>query len=248
MISSRLSKNIRKHENDYNIAHSKLQLVLTNGSARSPSSSTILFSSNYQRQDWLDMIDKSKQDFIQRNSAVLPTAAHQRLTDALIQKRLDLVKLSSQESISSDMPSTLRSSPNNTQTKTSSTPFTGTLQITIHSIQGSALCNPVRQSQTLPVMSSSQLHMQKNFQFFVEVEIDSYNTFYPCAKTSKQGLQQQQSQQDCARFKDEVEPSRFLLLLCLHTAAVLSGLSNRIGIRFGVSPSRLSSRYIDIRE
>lgn len=203
-ISSRLSKNIRKQENEYNLAQSKLQLILTNKGTRIPTEWKILFSSNYQRQDWLDMIDKSKQDFDQRTSATLSSNLHPRLNDSLIQKRLDLVKLSSQESISADLSSVPRSSPNNTQIKTNVTPVTGTLQITIQSIQGPALCNPVRQSQTLPVMPSSHFHMQNNFQFFIEIEIDSYNTFYPCAKTSKQNLQQQQNQQDFVKFKDEV--------------------------------------------
>jgi hypothetical protein len=169
--------------------------------SRSSLSSIILFSSNYQRQDWIDLIDKTKQDLIQRSAATLTPANQQRLTDSLIQKRLDLVKPLSYDTISTDLPSTIRSSPQNTQTKSSSRTYSGTLQITIHSIHGSALCNPIRQNQTLPSMSSAAvLYPSTNFQFYVAVEIDSYNTFYPYAQTVKQTMQQQ----ELVEFKREV--------------------------------------------
>jgi len=48
-------------------------------------------------------------------------------------------------------------------------------------------------------MSSTQ-QMQKNYQFYVAVEIDSYNTFYPYAQTAKQMTQQHES----VEFKGEV--------------------------------------------
>ena len=49
-------------------------------------------------------------------------------------------------------------------------------------------------------MSSTQQQIQKNCQFYVAVEIDSYNTFYPYAKTSKQFMQQNET----VEFKGEV--------------------------------------------
>jgi len=48
-------------------------------------------------------------------------------------------------------------------------------------------------------MSSTQ-QIQKNYQFYVAVEIDSYNTFYPYAQTAKQITQQHAS----VEFKGEV--------------------------------------------
>jgi hypothetical protein len=50
-------------------------------------------------------------------------------------------------------------------------------------------------------MSSTQQQIQKNCQFYVAVEIDSYNTFYPYAKTSKQVMQQNET----VEFKGEVK-------------------------------------------
>jgi len=80
--------------------------------------------------------------------------------------------------------------------KTSKT-YSGTLHITIHSIHGSSLLNPIRQQQTLPLLTTST---SNNYQFYVAVEIDSYNTFYPYAQTAKQSMQQQES----VEFKGEV--------------------------------------------
>ena len=160
----------------------------------------MLFSSNYQRQDWIDFIEKTQQDHVQRTSEPLETTSQQRLTDSLIQKRLDLVKPFSCDLVSSDLPSAIRTSPENTQLNSPKKAYSGTLHITIHSIHGSILCNPVRQYQTLPLMSSPSPQQQKNYQFFVAVEIDSYNTFYPYAQTAKQKMQHS----DSVEFKDEV--------------------------------------------
>lgn len=49
-------------------------------------------------------------------------------------------------------------------------------------------------------MSSTQQNIQKNYQFYVAVEIDSYNTFYPYAQTSRQYMQQHET----VEFKGEV--------------------------------------------
>ncbi|CAF0837740.1 unnamed protein product [Adineta steineri] len=193
-ITTRLSKNIRRQESEFHLAQSKLQLILSNSCRSSAPPSIILFSSAYQRQDWIDLIDKTKQDLIQRSSANLNQANHpQRLNDSIIQKRLDFIKPNSHETNLNELPSTI-------QTATPSKTYSGTLCITIHSIHGTALYNPIRQYQTLPLMSSPQQQMEKNFQFYVAVEIDSYNTFYPYAKTAKQIMQQQ----DTVEFKGEV--------------------------------------------
>ncbi|UJR25604.1 hypothetical protein I4U23_006948 [Adineta vaga] len=191
--ATRLSKNIRKQENEFQLAQSKLQLVLSNSSRST--SSIILFSSAYQRQDWIDLIDRTKQDLIQRNSAIMQQTNQQtsRLNDSIIQKRLDLIKPNLHDTNSNESSSTI-------QTLTTSKTYSGTLCITIHSILGSALYNPGRQYQTLPLTSSTQQQMQKNYQFYVAVEIDSYNTFYPHAQTSKQIMQQNES----VEFKGEV--------------------------------------------
>ncbi len=192
-MSSRLTKNLRKHESDFNLIQSKLQLILSNTS-RSSISSIILFSSAYQRQDWIESIDKTKQELFQRSAAVLNQANHQqRLNDSIIQKRLDFIKPNSHETNSSDLPIT-------NQTMSPPKTYSGTLSITIHSIHGPALHNPIRQYQTLPMMSSTQQQIQKNYQFYVAVEIDSYNTFYPYAQTSKQTIQQH----EMVEFKGEV--------------------------------------------
>ncbi|CAF1103919.1 unnamed protein product [Rotaria sordida] len=181
VLASRLSKNIRKQENEFNLVQSKLQLILSNH--RLSTSATILFSSAYQLQDWVDLIDRTKQELIQRSSAILNESNHhQRLNDSIIQKRLDLIKPNLHES------NTNETIPN-IQIITPSKTYSGTLCITIHSIQGSALYNPTRQYQTLPMMSSVQQQIQKNYQFYVAIEIDSYNTFYPHAKTEKQIMQ-----------------------------------------------------------
>ncbi|CAF0970487.1 unnamed protein product [Adineta steineri] len=186
-VASRLSKNIRRQENEYNLSQSKLQLILSNSS--SSISSVILFSSAYQRQDWLDLIDKTKQELVQRSSTLTDpvNTHHQRLTENLIQKRLDLIKANSQDFASYE-PSSISK-----QSKT----YSGTLHITIHSIHGSALSNPVRQQPTLPILTSST---DNNYQFYVAVEIDSYNTFFPYAQTAKRSMQQHES----VEFKGEV--------------------------------------------
>jgi len=152
-------------------------------------SSVILFSSAYQRQDWIDLIDKTKQELIQRSSTLLNpvNTHHQRLTESLIQKRLDLIKATLQEFNSYESSSI--SKPSKT--------YSGTLHITIHSIHGSALYNPIRQQQTLPKLTTST---ENNYQFYVAVEIDSYNTFFPYAQTAKRAMQQQES----VEFKGEV--------------------------------------------
>jgi len=192
-MSSRVTKNLRKHEIDFNLAQSNLQLILSNPS-RSTSSSIILFSSAYQRQDWIELIDKTKQDLIQRGSAsLMNTNQPQRLNDSLIQKRLDFIKPNPHETNPNDSQTTIQTLP------TAKT-YSGTLSITIHSINGPALFNPLRQYHTLPLTSSTQQQLQKNYRFYVAVEIDSYNTFYPYAQTSKQPMQQQ----DMVEFKGEV--------------------------------------------
>jgi hypothetical protein len=150
--------------------------------------------------DWIDLIDKTKQELIDRTSGTLKQPnQQQRLNDSIIQKRLDLIKPNLHETNSNDLPST-------SQTISTAKTYSGTLSITIHSIHGPALYNPIRQYQTLPIMSSTQQQTQKNYQFYVAVEIDSYNTFYPYAQTSKQYMQQP----DIVEFKREVlEKFRF---------------------------------------
>ena len=171
-----MAKNIRKQEHEYNLAQSKLELILSNSHSRV--SSIILFSSAYQRQDWLDLIEKTKNEIVQRSSALRNPVDthHQRLTESLIQKRLDLIKPNLQESNPQDLSTIPK------QSKT----YLGTLHITIHSIHGSALYDPLRQ--------------ENHFQYYVAVEIDSYNTFYPYAQTAKQPMQQQ----DTVEFRGEV--------------------------------------------
>lgn len=189
VASARLSKNIRKHENEYNLAQSKLQLILSNSPlSRSSISFVILFSSAYQLQDWIDSLDKAKKDLIERSSTLLDPVHthHQRLTESLILKRLDLIKPNLQEINGYDSSSVPKPS------KT----YSGTLNITIHSIHGSALYNPIQQ-QTLSKLTSAA---QNNYQFFVAVEIDSYNTFYPYAQTAKQFMRQS----ELVEFKGEV--------------------------------------------
>ncbi|CAF4021539.1 unnamed protein product, partial [Rotaria magnacalcarata] len=193
VLASRLSKNIRKHESELNLAQSKIQLILSSSSGAFPSS-TILFSSAYQLQDWVDMIDRTKQELIQRSSAVLNQTNNQlRLADSIIQKRLDLIKPNLYESNSIESSSTI-------QTISPCKTYSGTLCITIHSMHGPALYNPTRQYQTLPAMSSMQQQLQKHFQFYVAVEIDSYNTFNTHAKTRTQKM----IQPELVEFKEEV--------------------------------------------
>jgi len=50
------------------------------------------------------------------------------------------------------------------------------------------------------MMSSTQQQIQKYYQFYVAVEIDSYNTFQHCAQTSRQIMQQHET----VEFKEEV--------------------------------------------
>ena len=171
-----MAKNIRKQEHEYNLSQSKLELNLSNSLLRV--SSTILFSSAYQRQDWIDLIEKTKGEIVQRSSSLSNpvNTHHQRLTESLIQKRLDLIKPILQEMNAHELSSIPKPS------KT----YSGTLHITIHSVQGSALYDPLRQ--------------QNHFEYYVAVEIDSYNTFYPYAQTSKQPMQQQ----DSVEFRGEV--------------------------------------------
>ncbi|CAF4466605.1 unnamed protein product, partial [Rotaria sp. Silwood2] len=134
-------------------------------------------------------IDKTKQELVERSSTLLDpvNTHHQRLTESLILKRLDLVKPNIQECNSYDSSSIPKPS------KT----YSGTLHITIHSIHGSALYNSIQQQQKLSTLTSTT---QNNYQFYVAVEIDSYNTFYPCAQTAKQSKQQQET----VEFKGEV--------------------------------------------
>jgi hypothetical protein len=118
----------------------------------------------------------------------------------LIQKRLDLVKPNLQEINSHESPSIPKPS------KT----YSGTLHITIHSVHGSALYNPIRQ--------------QNDLQFYVAVEIDSYNTFYPYAQTAKQSMQQQDSVEFRGEvFQVELEHSLAFRLLIYRMDTVTSG-------------------------
>jgi hypothetical protein len=110
-----------------------------------------------------------------------------------------LIKPNLHETNSNELPSTIQTVPT---TKT----YSGTLGITIYSIQGSALINPIRQYQTLPLMSTTQQQIQKHCQFYVAVEIDSYNTFYPYAKTARQIMQQNET----VEFKGEVNLLRYI--------------------------------------
>jgi hypothetical protein len=171
--SSSDDNTIRKPKNKSNIPHSNLRLSLSNSS--SSISSVFLFSSAYQLQDWFDLIHKTKQEIIQRSSvSSYPVQTHyQRLTESLIKNRLEHVKPNSDESSS---------------ITTSSKTYSGRLDITIHSIHGSVLLNPIRRQQ------------QTNYQVYVAIEIDRYNTFYPYGQTAKESMQQQES----VEFKDEV--------------------------------------------
>ena len=198
---SRLSKSIRKHENEFYLAQSKLQLVLS--SPRTTTPSIILFSSEYQLQDWIDLIGRAKQELIQRSAAMLnPANHHQRLNDSIIQKRLDFVKPNLHETNSNELAS-------NIQSTTPIRNYSGTLRIIIYSVSGPALYNPIRQYQTLPLMSSTLQQVQKNYQFYVTVEIDSYNTFYPYAKTAKQMMQQHELVEFKGEVYDITEPEKY---------------------------------------
>ena len=144
--------------------------------------SIVYFSSAYELQDWLDLIEKTKEEIIRRSSVISnPIKAHRdRLTESLIQKRLDLIKPNLQDLNSYELPI-----PKLNKT------YSGTLNLTIHSIHGSALLNQQQETSTL----------QNNYQFYVAIEIDTYNTFYPYAQTTKQSMQEQQQS---VEFKDEV--------------------------------------------
>lgn len=161
----------------------------------------MLFSSNYQRQDWIDFIERTKTEFLQRATVSNDLNTH-RLSDSIIQKRLDIVKQSSHELISSEFSTGLRLSPQSTQIKSTSKTYSGTLQITIHQLRGPALRNPLRGSQTMSSMTAAK-QTTENYEYFVAVEIDSYNTFYPYARTAKQIMQQP----DVVEFKGEVRRS-----------------------------------------
>ena len=221
LASSRLSKNIRKQENEYNLAQSKLQLILSNSSSRTNLCHVILFSSAYQRQDWIDLIEKTKQELVRRSSTLLNpvNTHHQRLTESLVQKRLDFIKVNAQEPNPQDSIVPIQA------TKT----YSGTLHITIHSIHGSALSHSTPQQQPTSSLNT--------YQFYVAVEIDSYNTFYPYAQTAKQPMQQQQ---ECVEFRGEVKSSAstnhsFILLLS-------TGISSGTGIFSCLSFARVSDR------
>lgn len=186
---------------------------------------TILFSSAYQRQDWIDLLEKTKQELIQRSSTFLDpvNTHHQRLTENLIQKRLEFVKPPSQDSTTNENSST---GPTN---KT----YSGTLHITIYSLQGLALSNPTRSVTPLTPIDPEK------YQFYVAVEIDSYNTFNPYAQTAKRPMQDN----DTVEFRGEVKPSFLLLLFSFSLKKNSSGVSSRIGIFSSISFVSLSSRY-----
>ena len=158
----------------------------SSSSSRASYSYVILFSSAYQRQDWIDLIEKTKQELVQRSSTLLDpvNTHHQRLTESLIQKRLEFVKPIGPELAPGD--ASVVAPPSKT--------YSGTLNITIHSLHGSALCNSVQPQASVASAKSNQ------YQFYVAVEIDSYNTFYPYAQTVKQAMQQQ----DLVEFRGEV--------------------------------------------
>lgn len=100
--------------------------------------------------------------------------------------------------MSEDFSTACRTSPQNTQTRTNSKTYSGTLEITIHKIQGIALSNPLRQTQTgFAIQPTSKA--SKNYQYFIAVEIDSYNTFYPYAKTATETINH-----NSVEFKGEV--------------------------------------------
>jgi hypothetical protein len=91
-----------------------------------------IISSVCQRQYWIDLSDKTKQELIDRTSDALKQEnQQQRLNDSIIQKCSAFLQLNSHEINSNDLSST----------KT----YSGTLSITIHSIHGLALYNPLRQ-------------------------------------------------------------------------------------------------------
>lgn len=178
---------------DFNLAQSKLQLILFSPS-RESTPSVILFSSAYQRQDWIELIEKTKQELLLRTSAnINQTNQPTRIADTQIQKRLDLIKPNSSETNSNDSATNIPTTP---PAKT----YSGTFSITIHSIHGAALLNPMRQYHTLPIASSALQQLEKNYKFYVAVEIDSYNTFYPYAQTAQQPMLQHET----IEFKGEV--------------------------------------------
>jgi len=128
------------------LSQSKLQLILSN-IPRTSISSIILFLSAYQRQDWIDLIDKTKQELIDCTSGTLKQPnQQQRLNDSIIQKRLDFIKPNSHETNSNDLSTSM-------QTISTTKTYSGTLSFTTHSIHGLALYIPLRQYQTLPIMS-----------------------------------------------------------------------------------------------
>lgn len=124
-----------------------------------------------------------------------------RLNESIIQKRLDLIKPNQSEPSSNDVTT-------ENQTSTPLKPCSGTLSITVHSVQGPALFNSGRGFQTLPANPLAQQQFYKKFLFYVAVEVDSYNMFYPYAQTSKEMIQQH----DTVEFKDEVCTNRSRIL------------------------------------
>ncbi|CAF1384068.1 unnamed protein product [Didymodactylos carnosus] len=218
--TSRLTKNTRKLENEYNLSQSKLKLLLSSHPPQSQSLLTsrtsskhtdlqtslnhssndryILFSSAYQRQEWIDTIDKAKNELLQRSPHQSTSSKHP-LSDSTIQKRVDIIKPYSQDG---EVKQTLQS--NHSQTAKT---YSGTLTITILSVQGQALTRQIQnldarsQHQTLP--PSKQDQQQKHYQLYVAVEIDSYNTFYPYAQTKPKQITYSNQQGDYVEFKGE---------------------------------------------
>ncbi|CAF0838380.1 unnamed protein product, partial [Didymodactylos carnosus] len=220
-LTSRLTKSTRKLENEYNLSQSKLKLLLSSHPPQAQSLLTsrttnkhtdtqyssnqtsandkyILFSSAYQRQEWIDTIDKAKNELLQRSPRQL-TLSKYPLSESIIQKRVDVIKPHLQDG---EGKQTLQS--NHPQTAKT---YSGTLNITIQSAQGQAL---TRQTQSLDarsqrqiISSSKQDHQQKHYQLYVALEIDSYNTFYPYAQTKPKQITYSNKHGDYVEFKGE---------------------------------------------
>jgi len=76
--------------------------------------------------DWIDLIDKTKQELIDRTSGALKQPnQQQRLNDSIIQKCLDFIKPYSYETNSNDLSSSI-------QILSTTKRYSGTLSIIIH--------------------------------------------------------------------------------------------------------------------
>ena len=153
---------ILKQETEFHTSQSKIRLQLS--SSQESVKYYICFSSEYQLQDWIDLMDRTKQELIHRSSPPSSQTSHtQNLTHSIIQKRLDFIKPNLQEYNTNEVAP-------NVQMKPPTETYSGTLCITIHSMHGPALCNPSKQYGVMLLKPVSQDN-QNNYQFVVLVHI-----------------------------------------------------------------------------